>query len=416
MDEVTKQVQELKGVVQSEIKEVEAKAATIAKEAVQEAVEPIQTVLNEIKEKGAKVQEQMDHISTEMAKGALKTERVVSKAKTVFNALKENETKLKGIMNGERGGAFRIEVKEFVMKDAADMSIADAVDGDVPQAERIAGLNLVPTRPLSLLDIAQFRNTNSNVVSWVYQLNQEGEAGPTAEGSAKNQISFEVKVGSNKVEKVTAYIRVTDEMLEDIDFMASEINNELTRKLLLSVEDQAFRGDGNTPNLEGIMEVATAFAAGDAAGTVTNPNAIDVIDAAKVQIMEANQSVANYVMMNPYDVLKLRTAKVDNSDRNDYAYRAGLIVENGRTFIAGLPVIETFLVDAGEFLVGDFTKFHIAQKKGLTIEVGYNGDDFVENFKTIRCEWRGVAYVKHNDRTAFVAGDFATAITALQAT
>jgi hypothetical protein len=120
--------------------------------------------------------------------------------------------------------------------------------------------------------------------------------------------------------------------------------------------------------------------------------------------------------MNPYDVLKLRTTKVDNDSRNDYAYRAGLIVENGTTFIAGLPVIETFLVEAGEFVVGDFTKFNIAQKKGLTIEVGYNGDDFVENFKTIRCEWRGVVYVKHNDRTAFVTGDFATAITALQAT
>ena len=61
-----------------------------------------------------------------------------------------------------------------------------------------------------------------------------------------------------------------------------------------------------------------------------------------------------------------------------------------------------------------FLKASVLTKQSVSIEVGYNADNFVKNYKTIRAEWRGVTFVKNNDRTAFVKGDFATDKAALE--
>jgi hypothetical protein len=71
------------------------------------------------------------------------------------------------------------------------------------------------------------------------------------------------------------------------------------------------------------------------------------------------------------------------------------------------------MVPAGDFLMGDFTKANVDFKKGFTVEIGLNADNFVKNYKTIRGEVRAVCYVENNDRTSFVTGTFSTAITAL---
>jgi HK97 family phage major capsid protein len=412
-DIIKKGLSDLKSDIQTEIKGVEAKAVSAAQEAVKSAVEPVEAVVNEVKGNTAKMQEQLDDISTKLEKSAI--QKSVSTKGELRSALEEGFETLKKMKGRKSGESYVIELKNFTLKEPIDMNFGDSVDGQVPQAERIVGLNGIPVRPLSLLSLAQFRNTSSNKIEWVYKLGAEGDAGQTAEGADKNQRSWEMKVDSVSVKKTTAYTKVTDEMLEDIDFLLAEIQKDLADQLLRAVEDGVLRGDGEDEELLGLIEMATTFDAGAAAGTITNPNAIDVIDAAKVQVMSAFQSTPNYVLMNPYDVLALRAAKVDNESRNDYAYRAGLIVENGVTRIAGLPVVETFLMEAGEFVVGDFTKFNIAQKKGLNIEIGYDGNDFTKNFKTILCEWRGASYIKTNDRAAFVTGDIETAIEALAA-
>ena len=93
----------------------------------------------------------------------------------------------------------------------------------------------------------------------------------------KNQIDFDLVVASETVVKRTAFIKVSDEMVDDISFMASEINNELMRELLKDVENQVYQGNGVAPNMNGIRTVATAFAAGSFAGTVDNANIVDVL-------------------------------------------------------------------------------------------------------------------------------------------
>ena len=79
----------------------------------------------------------------------------------------------------------------------------------------------------------------------------------------------------------------------------------------------------------------------------------------------------------------------------------------------GVSIVETTLVAQDDYLVGAFDLATVYDKGSISIEVGLDSDDFTKNLRTILAEWRGLSLVKNNDRTAFVAGNFATDITAI---
>ena len=329
----------------------------------------------------------------------------VEEPKSFKDALKSNlEGNLEGLKTLKNSSSANDNVK-FNIKAVGDMSIAGNTTGQIPQALRIAGLNEIPSRTVRLLDIVSGGAISSNLVEWVYQANQEGTAGQTVEGAVKNKIDFDLIVGSQKVEKTTAFITVTDEMIDDVDFMQTAIQNELTKELLKAVEAQVYGGSGVSPQMNGIKTVATAFAGGTFAGIVDNANEVDVLTVAMDQIMLANQDAPNYIFMNPSDVTALKMVKVSSTDKR-YVERLAMVA--GDLSLDGTPIIPTTLVTAGEYLIGDFTKSFVLNKQAIAIEIGYNADNFVKNYKTIRAEWRGVTFVKNNDRTAFVKGVFAT--------
>lgn len=329
-------------------------------------------------------------------------------AEQVKESLDSNKEALKKLRNSNSSS----DNVKLTVKAAGDMSISGNVtSGQVPQAYRIPGLNTIASRQVRLFDLVSTGLISSNLVEWVYQANKDGAAGSTAEGAAKNKIDFDLTVGSERVEKYTAYITVTDEMLEDVDYMATEINNELTRELLKAVETGAYSGNGTSPNMRGISTVATAFDAGTFANTIDKANEVDVLTVASNQIKIAEQGMPSAILMHPSDVTSLKMVKVSSTDSR-YVERLAMVA--GSLSLDGIPIIESTLVTQGTYLIGDFSKASILTKKNMEIEIGYNADNFVKNYKTVRAEWRGVTYVKHNDRTAFVKGTFATDKAALE--
>jgi len=91
------------------------------------------------------------------------------------------------------------------------------------------------------------------------------------------------------------------------------------------------------------------------------------------------------------------------------------VVSPDGTRIYGLPVIETNSITAGEFLVGDFRKFYIKDREAMSIQMGYDGNDWTKNLVTIIAEKRLVSYVKKNDEAAFVTDTFTDGINFLEA-
>jgi len=366
----------------------------------------------------AKMSEALLAIKDEQLKSineALKEQGVVLTKLQKGETANVSQESLKGILEGKRaelatlkGSSSGMNNVKIELKAAGDMSFTDNVTGQVPQAYRIPGFNDLPQRETRLLDLPVKATLESNLIDWVYEANEDGTAGPTGEGQLKNQIDFDLLVDSEKVQKITAFITITDELLDDPSQMESKIRTKLTEKLLQAVEEGYYSGNGTT-NLNGIRNIATAFDPGTfatgAANEVENANIVDVIVVAKNQIQLANQSMPTAIIMSPTDVAVMKTVKVSTTDRR---YVERVLVSGNSLSIDGTPVVVSNLVAPGEYVVGDFNLSTLWTRQALTIEIGYNADNFVKNFKTIRAEWRGAAVVETNDRGAFVAGDFAT--------
>lgn len=291
-------------------------------------------------------------------------------------------------------------------KAAGTMLISTNVSGgNVPVEQRLPGMDAIASRQIRLLDVVTRGTADSNVISWVSQVNKDGAAGGTDEGALKNQIDFDLIVINESVKKRTAFIKVSTEMIDDISFMTAEINNELMRELLKDVENQVYQGDNVGSNLNGIRTVATAFAAGDFAGTVDSANDADVLTVAMNQIEVAEQDDPTYAFVHPNTLTALKLIKTSTTDRR---YIDRLVMIAGQMTLDGMPIIKTTLVTKGEYLIGNFAAATVYDKGEIDIEVGRDSDDFTKNLVTVLAEWRGLCLVKTNRRPAFVKGVFAT--------
>lgn len=323
----------------------------------------------------------------------------------------ETET-LKSILESKKEDLARMKEKsgasvQFVLKAAGTMALTTNTTGQIPQAERETGITRIVRRNPFILDLVNVGSIMSNVWEWVEQKNADGGAAMTAEGAAKSQADFDLVVASANVKKVTAYIKVTKEMLDDVELMRSEIDQELTELIQLKIDDQLLNGDGLTVNLVGINQNATAYAAGAFALAIPTPNNFDVLRTAINQV-RVNLFEPNYIIMHPTDVTAMDLAK-----GTDGHYILPPFASNDGTVISGIRVVANTGVTIDNFLVGDFSKAGVRFKEGLTINVGYENDDFTKNLVTILAEARLVQRVKSNHYGAFVKGVFSTAITAL---
>jgi len=387
---------------------IEAKASKEDIAKMESAIKQVQTEqlkqLNEVlKEHGIMIKQ--------LAKPSEKTNATFGEQ--ITKALEANKEKLQQLKEGTASEA-KANAFDFEVKVPGTMTLAGNVSGgNIPVEDRIEGLNIIPSRRVRLLDVMGQRNTTSNVVSWVYQANKDGTAGQTAEAAVKNQIEFDLVVANETVKKTTAFIKVSTEMLDDITWIQSEIEQELMRELLKKVEETAYNGDGTGQNHRGIRTVASAFAPGSFAGTVDNANIVDVLTVAmnQVEIAQENEGMVNYIFMHPSDVTSLMLTKISSTDKR-YVER---LIQVGSTLILdGVPIIKSTLITQGEYLVGAFDLALLVTRSSMRFDIGLDGNDFTENLRTILAEWRGLTLVKNNDRTAFVAGDFATDTAALE--
>ena len=300
----------------------------------------------------------------------------------------------------------------FELKAAGDMTIAGNVSGgNVPQAQRLEGINDIAEREAKSYALFPKLRTAANTIEWVYETGQDGTIDGTAEGAAKDQIDNDFVVTSVALVKRAAYFKVSTEMLDDVSFMEGWLRNKLIVRLFLDVDNQVLNGNGTAPNLKGVIDYATAFAAGTFANAVDSANDADSLVVAANQIRLANHNGALTIMMHPSDVAALKLVKLSASDKR---YVERLMMVGSQMSLDGIQIIENTNITAGDFLIGDFAKGTIVEKSGIEIEIGLDGNDFTKNMRTILAEWRGQLFVQNNDTTAFVKGTFATTNAALE--
>lgn len=316
-------------------------------------------------------------------------------SEAIVNAYVSNIDKIKD--TAAKGGMLQLEVK-------GDTTIDADYTGNVALSTLEPGVDNIARPVIKVRNVVNTGTTGSKYVVYIAQ-DTNTTAGWTNEAGTKvvsDPAYYEVSV---EVKKVASTVKVSKEMLADLAFVRSEINSDLMAGIDEAVEYSLINGAGGN-DLDGLLSYAPTFSAGSFAASIPSANVSDVIRVAKAQIQGANFE-PTHVLLHPEDAAKIELTKTQTGE---YTYPAFWDM-NMR--VAGLIVVTSTNIAAGTFLVGDMSKSNVRIRENMSLQVGYVNDDFQRNMVTILCEMRLAHYVKNNQVNAFVQGDIATAIAAI---
>lgn len=392
--------------LKNEVKSSADKGADEVK-SLNDKIEALQSDLDEAKAKGLdmeKLQDQVDSLDMKLnKKGSFeaKSQSLEQELETKFNDAKV--TAAISELKNNRSASANIELKAvgtILRANYAGSVLTTYVDPNISGA---------PKNVPFFRNIVNVFQLKGDKVTWVNRIAGEGGAGMTAEGALKSQMDWDYVEESASVRKITAYVKASKEALDDMYFLRNEINTELVDAIQLKLDEQISNGNGTAPNLKGILQYAPTFAVTGTSfnASVDNANRLDVLRVA-IALVARNKFRANYVAINPMDA-----ALMDLTKGEDGHYVMPPFVTADGVRVAGVPVLESFSIAEGSFLVGDFTKSNLGIREEINVNIGYENDDFTKNLVTILAEMRAVHYIKDHQKTAFVQGTFAAAITAI---
>jgi HK97 family phage major capsid protein len=267
--------------------------------------------------------------------------------------------------------------------------------GWAPQAVRTDRLIDFATRPPTILDFIPTVTTDQSAIVFMEETTFTNTAAETAEGAAKPQATLIYTERTSSVRKIPVFIPVSDEQLEDVPRMRALVNNRLAFMVRQRLAGQILVGDGIAPNLRGLLNVVGINT--QAKGADPTPDAVykAMVLCMTVGFVEPDLAVFN--ALDWQDVKLLRTA--------DGIYIWGSPSDAGPNRIWGLPVVIEQGLTQNTAVVGAFGVFsELDIKKGLTVETGYNNDDFTKDLQTIRAEIRAAVVFYRPTAFATVTG------------
>jgi len=340
-----------------------------------------------------------------------------------YNKMQENldalEAKLKRVDLGGTipGKSFYVELKErfediikkegvrslrgrminFEQKTVLDMTESNAFNSTVvvPPAYQ-PGIVYDPARAMRIRDIISQGTTDSNLVKFIREYSYTDAAAVTSEGAEYKQEDFTLKAIDAAVQKITNYIVLSEEMLEDVNGLTSYIMARLPEKLR-NKEDEVILTDSTY----GILTLATAYVDNLADAKVQR---IDVLVDAIRQVA-SKEYKATGILLHPSDATKIKLTK---DDTGQYIYP--WVFVNEQPSIDGVPIYTSTAMTSGAFLVGDFKRgAQIFDRRQLAIEFSnQNEDNFIKGMVTVRGHERIAICVYRPN--AFIYGTFAQAL------
>lgn len=346
------------------------------------------TALKEAIEHSEKSQELMDSIGR-MSTGdetpeALKLEH----AKSLGEHFIKHAGEMLRAKRGEKGAS--VSAPEF--KAATDTHVIGGVFGPVlTQVDRTIVQAVRPR--LVIADLFSSGQISGNAISYFVEGALEGAFTTVAEAGAKPQLHIaDPTAVTDALKKIAGWIKVSDEMIEDLDFVMSEINNRLLYELAKFEEAQLLNGPGTGTTVLGVLNRTGVQT--EARGTVASGDtAADTIFRAITKVQTGSGLDADGLVIHPSDYQTLRLAKDGNGQYYgggffNGAYGNGGISEQPNVW--GLRTVVTPAIAAGTVLVGAFAQGGTVYRKGgVRVEsTNSHASDFTSNLVTIRAEER----------------------------
>ena len=207
-------------------------------------------------------------------------------------------------------------------------------------------------------------------------------ASETDEGGSYHEATLETEEVSLPVRKITVWIPVTDEQLEDVAEAESFVNSQLQLMVRKRLDRQILRGSGTgtpgqllgTENVSGInSEASTGNFVDDVA---------DMLDT----IREESFMEPSAIIMRPSMWTK-QVAQLKNSN-GDYIWHHPASV--GPKSLWGVPVATPHEATANKVVVGDYAgSSRLLVKRGIDMQITNAHDDFfVKGKQAIRADLR----------------------------
>lgn len=332
-----------------------------------------------------------------------KTKNFHSEKEQLQKFLTDKAEEIKGLYSAGKGFV------QFTAKAAGTVTTANGINTEPPA---IIGTQQAPLQNVNLRDIPVLpltNNLNTDLAAYPYTeaIPGEGDADLVAEGAAKPQIDFDWETNYAKPFKVAAWIKLTEEAVQDVRGLQDVAQNYLRKKHDLKKARLILYGTGTSGQPTGATVYGRTFNAGSMAGQVRFTNFMDVVNAAVTDIATTHNYtdempyMANLVLVNPIDFfLNLVSAK---DERGLPLYPQASLFN--RVVIGGITILPEESIPAGKIFVGDMNAYNTTNYLPYTVKIGWVNDDFIKNQFVILGESRFHAFVKKLDQRAFIYDD-----------
>ena len=300
---------------------------------------------------------------------------------------------------------------EHFLKHAADRlseSKASRTPLAVPEFKAAADVHVIPSsvapaltqidtnivtgvrRQLTIADLLGSESISGNAITYFVEGALEGDFTTVGENGQKPQIHYaDPTAVTESLKKIAAFIKESDEIIEDAPWLVSAINGRLLYNLALFEENQLLDGAGTGTNLTGLLRrsgIQTETAA-------DNTDNADALFRAITKTSTGSGMTADGLVINPADYQKLRLAKDGNGQYFGGGFFGGQYGNGGiqeQPPLWGLRTVVTPAIAAGTALVGAFAQGgSVIRKGGVRVEsTNSEASDFTNNRVTIRAEER----------------------------
>ena len=298
-------------------------------------------------EKYNKLQEQADNleISSKRSGSAQQSENWVS---SMISQIKGADG-FADQVRSKQGIAFNVPM--FSTKVGTPLTGAnDFVDGttslNVVPPDYQQGIIFTPSRNVHVRQFLPTGTTQSDLIRYVVESSVSDGTAMKAEGSDAGEYSFDLAVSDAPVRTIASFVRLSNEMLEDVQGLTSYLTTRLPSKIRTK-EDNILLFGSDSPSLTGLTEDARAYT--DELAD-SNVNRFDILTKAVAQVRQ-QEYTANAIMVHPDDFYNLMLIK-DAQGR--YVIPETARFGGALPMIAGVPLIANTAMTTDKFLVGDF--------------------------------------------------------------
>ena len=374
--------------------------------------EDISGIKSDLEAKVKELQSQHDALSTKFNKGL---ENEPSKAKSFTEAFTEaymaKADEIKEIIknDGKQNGPLVFDIKAAVTVGDFNTIEAAGSASNYSLTQNTGVISTIRKRQTNYLQNVSTGTMAKPYAMWIEELDEQGAPIFIGEGDTKTQLSVRYEERQAVAKKIAVYGKVTTEFMDDLPQLISYMQNNLMKRVDIKTENDLFAGAGTGDNIKGLDKFAVAFTGSTMVDSVIEPNEFDVLTAAILQVKKAFGTPTGF-FVNEGFLARMIASKTVSGEYTEPAAFLGRDTE-GYTTLQGVRLIGTNALDALgiDFIGGDLSVINVLFRQGMRVQIGLDGNDFIENKKTILLEQRLVQFVSANDVNVLVKGTFAAA-------